>query len=229
MRDRRIDQLDEVVRQNLRRQTDRDTVGTLRQQQREFHGKRHRLLVTAVVGAHPLGRLLVENHVEGEFRQAGFDVTARSGFVAGEDVAPVAPTVYQQVLLSQLHQRILDRSVAVRVILHGLAHDIGHLVVTTVIDGFHGVQNTPLHRLESVLHVRNGSFQDDIRSVIEEPITVHTRQLAHAALLGEQLAVFARRSGGLFGPRHSVQRHPPPQEPRRADRPVPSYLLFVRS
>ena len=35
MRDRRIDQLDEVVRQNLRRQTDRDTVGTLRQQQRE--------------------------------------------------------------------------------------------------------------------------------------------------------------------------------------------------
>ena len=205
MRDRRIDQLDEVVRQNLRRQTDRDTVGTLRQQQREFHGKRHRLLVTAVVGAHPLGRLLVENHVEGEFRQAGFDVTARSCFVAREDVAPVALTVDQQVLLPQLHQRVLDRRVAVRVVLHGLAHEVGDLVVTAVVDDLHRMKDTPLDGFQSVLDMRHGAFEDHVRGVVQEPVLIHARELADAALLLRQAVEFARL-GRSLGHRRFVRR-----------------------
>ncbi len=180
MRDGCMDQLVEVVRQDLRRQSHGDAVGTLRQQQREFDGKRHRLLLAAIVGEHPLGGLLVEDHVEREFRQPRLDVTAGGRLVAREDVAPVALAVDQQVLLPQLHQRILDRGVAVGVVLHGLPHDVGHLVVAAVVDHLHGVENAPLHGFQAVAHVGHGAFQDHVGGVVRNQFLYMPRQLAHA-------------------------------------------------
>ena len=198
MGDRRMDQLHEVVGQDLRGQSHGDAVGALGQQQRELDGQRHRLLLAAVVREHPLGGLAVEDHVQREFRQPRLDVSARGGLVAREDVAPVALAVDQQVLLPQLHQRVLDRGVAVRMVLHGLAHDVGHLVVAPVVDGLHGVENAPLHGFQPVLDMRHGALQDHVRSVVQEPVAVHARQFADAALLLRQPVVSARsgtRSG----------------------------------
>ena len=189
-------QLVEVVGQDLRRQTHRDAVGSLRQQQREFYGQRHGLLVAAVVRAHPLGGLLVENHVEREFRQTRLDVTSRGGIVAREDVAPVALTIDQQILLPQLHQRVLDRGVAVGVVLHGLTHDVGHLVVTAVVAALHGVENTTLHGLQTILDMGHGTLQNNIRSIVQEPVLVHAREFVQIALLAVdalELAPHARR------------------------------------
>ena len=199
MGDAGVDKLHEVVGQDFRRQTYGDAVRALRQQQRELDRQRDRLLLAAVVGEHPLGGLLVEDHFVGEFRKAGFDITARGGFVAREDVAPVALTVDQQVLLAQLDQRVLDRRVAVRVVLHGLAHDVGHLVVAAVVHDLHGVEDAPLNGFQTVFDMGHGAFEDHVRSVIQEPVLIHARQFAHAPLVLRQpveLARLALRPGG---------------------------------
>ena len=200
--DRRVDQLVEVVGQDFRGQAHGDAVGTLGQQQRELDGQRHGLLVAAVVGAHPLRGLAVEHHVEGEFRQPRLDVSAGRRLVAREDVAPVALAVDQQVLLPQLHQRVLDRGVAVRMVLHGLAHDVGHLVIASVIDALHGVEYASLHGLQSVGRVGHGTLQDHVGGVVEEPVAVHARELAHVPLVGREAAVAPRLHRGalLFRP-----------------------------
>ena len=200
-----VDQLHEVVGQDFRSQSHGDAVGPLGQQQRELDGQRHRLLLAAVVRQHPLRRLLVEDHVEGEFRKTRLDITARGGLVAREDVAPVALTVDQQVLLPQLHQRVLDRRVAVRVVLHGLTHEVGDLVVTAVVDDLHRMKDTPLDGFQSVLDMRHGAFEDHVRGVVQEPVLIHARELADAALLLRQAVEFARL-GRSLGHRRFVRR-----------------------
>ena len=64
-----------------------------------------------------------------------------------------------------------------RVILHCLSYDVGNLVVTAVIYILHGVHDTPLHRLEAVRNVRNCTFQNYIRCVIQKPVLVHSGKL----------------------------------------------------
>ena len=167
----------QVVRQYLATQAHGNALGALCQQQGELHGQRHRLLVAAVVGEFPLRRLRVEDHVEGELRQSGLDVTAGGGIVARQDVTPVSLAVDEQVLLSQLHQRVLDGGVAVGVELHRVAHDVGHLVEASVVHALHGVHDAPLHGLEAVGDVRHGAFQDYVGCVVEEPTLVHLVQV----------------------------------------------------
>ena len=199
MGDAGVDELHEVVGQNLRREAHGDAVRPLGEQQRELDRKRHGLLVAAVVGTHPLRGFLVEHHIVGELRQTGLDVTARSGLVAREDVAPVALTVDQQILLPQLDQGVLDRGVAVRVVLHGLADDVGDLVVAAVVHALHGVQDAALHGLQTVLDMGHGTLQDHVGGIVEEPVLVHARKLAHAALLLDQAVVLPLAGGRIGG------------------------------
>ena len=158
VRDGRLAELVEVVRQDLRRETHGNALSALCQQQRELHGQADGLLIAAVVGEFPLRRLGVEDHVEGELRQARLDVTAGGGIVACEDVAPVALAVDEQLLLPQLHQGILDAGVAVGVELHRVTHDVCDLVEAPVVHALHRVQDTPLHRLKAVADMRHGTL-----------------------------------------------------------------------
>ena len=66
-----------------------------------------------------------------------------------------------------------------RMELHGVSYDVGHLVVTTVVHTFHGVQDTALHRLQTVLYMRHGTFQNYIGCVVEEPVLIHTTQVVY--------------------------------------------------
>ena len=61
--DRRAAEVVEIVRQDLRREADRDAVGALEQHDGELGGQRDRLLVAAVVAELPGGGLRVEEHV----------------------------------------------------------------------------------------------------------------------------------------------------------------------
>ncbi len=143
----------------------------------EFHGQRHRLFVPSVVREFPFGGFGVEHHVERKFGEAGFDVSRCGGAVAREDVAPVSLTVHKQVLLSQLHQGIAYGSVAVGMELHGVSHDVCHLVVASVFHAAHGVQDAPLHGLQPVHDVRHGTFQYHVRGIVQKPVLVHAAQL----------------------------------------------------
>ncbi len=63
--------------------------------------------------------------------------------------------------------------------LHGLSHDVGHFVVTSVVHALHGVQDASLHRLEAIADVGHGTLQDDIGGIVQEPVLVHARQVVH--------------------------------------------------
>ena len=157
-----LTQLIEVVGQDLRREAHGNALGALCEQERELHGQHDGLLVAAVVGELPLGGLGVEDHVEGELRQARLDVATGGGIVAREDVAPVTLAVDEQLLLAQLHQGILDAGVAVGVELHRVTHDVRDLVEAPVVHALHGVQDAALHRLKAVADVWHGTLQDNV-------------------------------------------------------------------
>ena len=166
-----------VVGKNLCAQTHGNAFCALGQQERELHGQGHGFAVAAIVGEFPLRSLGIEEHVEGKFRQAGLDVTRGSGRRAREDISPVTLAVDEQILLAQLHEGIADGCIAVGMELHGMAHDIGHLIVATIVQAFHGMEDTALHRLQAITDMGNGTLEDDIGGVVEKPRLKHARQL----------------------------------------------------
>ena len=153
-----IAELVEVMRQDLRVQTYGDTFYALRQQQRELNRQVNRFVLTAVVTLHPLGRLVVKDRLEGKFRQSCLDITGSCRTVTGEDITPVTLAINQQIFLTQLHERIADRRIAVRVVLHRLTDDISYFVELPVVYALHSVQYTTLYRLESILYSRHSTL-----------------------------------------------------------------------
>ena len=169
--------LAEVVRQYLCRQAHGNSLCALRQQQWELHGQRNRLFVSSVVGQFPLRCFGIKQHIEGKFRESGFDVSRCSGAVAGQYVTPVALAVDEQVLLPELHKRVADGCISVGVKLHRVSHDVGHLVIASVIETLHRVQDAALHGFETVAQVRHGAFQNNIGGIIQKPVAIHPGEL----------------------------------------------------
>ena len=152
----------EIMRENLARKTHGNAFSTLCQQQRELHRQGDRLLVASVVTQFPFRRLRIENHVERELRKTSLDVSTRSSIVTRQDIAPVALAVNQQFLLPQLHQRILDTRITMRMILHRATHDVRHLIISAIVHLLHRMEDTSLHRLESVHDMRHGTLQNHV-------------------------------------------------------------------
>ena len=67
--------------------------------------------------------------------------------------------------------------------LHGVAHDVGHLVVASVFHAAHGVQDASLHGFQSVHDVGHGAFQNDVRGIVQKPVLVHAAQLVFHVLV----------------------------------------------
>ena len=84
MIDRRAAEVVEIVRENFRREADRDALGAFEQNDGKLGRQRDRLLVAAVVAELPRGGLRVEEHVLRECGETRLDVTRRGGIVAGE-------------------------------------------------------------------------------------------------------------------------------------------------
>ena len=174
---RGIAQLIEIVRQYLAGKAYRNALRTLSQKQRKLDGQRDWLFVTAIVGNFPLCGLGVEDSLKRELGETGLNISWSGGPVSGKNVSPVALAIYQQVLLAHLHQSVTDGGVTVGMELHRMAHDVGHLDVTAVIKPFHRVQHTALDGFQSILEMRDGTLQNNIRRIIQEPVLVHSRQL----------------------------------------------------
>ena len=86
-----------------------------------------------------------------------------------------------------------------RVILHGLPHEVGDLVVTAIVHDLHRVEDTPLYGFQTVFDVRHGAFEDHVRSVVQEPVLIHARQFAHAPFVLRQAVELARPGRGVGG------------------------------
>ena len=76
-----------------------------------------------------------------------------------------------------MHQRIAYGCIAVGVELHGVPHNVGHLVVASVVQPLHTMEYASLYGLESVVYMGHGTLQDYVRCIIQEPVLVHAGEL----------------------------------------------------
>ena len=171
-----VDDFAEVMRRNVRRHADGDAARTVDEQVRKFRREYRRLLQLAVVVVAKINCLFVEI-VEQERRylgETGFRVALRGRRIA-IDRAEIALAIDERdahrKILREAHQRIVDRQVAVRVILaHHLADDACRLDVLLVPVEPHLVhreQDAAMHGLQSVAHVGQSARDDDAHRVVE--------------------------------------------------------------
>jgi hypothetical protein len=171
-----FDDFDEIVGHDFGAQAHRNTLRAVREHQREFHRQIHGFALATVVAQLPYRGVVVEGHIQRELGQARLNITRRSGRIARAVIAPVALTVNQQFFLAHVHHRVANGRVAVRVVLHRLSDEVGHLVVAPVVLLEHGVQDTPLHGFQAVFNGRHGAFEDYVGGIIQKIILVHPRQ-----------------------------------------------------
>ena len=127
-----------------------------------------------VVDERHRGLVDVGQELLGQLGQAHLRVAHRGGVVA-VDGAKVALALHERVahveVLGHAHQGIVDRGVAVRVVLaehladHGGALAEGDVMAQA--EAEHAVEHTTVHRLEPVTHVGERAAHDHAHGVIE--------------------------------------------------------------
>ena len=176
VRDAGVDHLAQVVRRHVGGHADGDAARAVHEQIGEFGRQNHRLLQRAVVVLAEVDRLLVEivEQAAGHLGQAAFGVALRRRRIAidGAEVAlPIDQRQAHGEVLRHAHERIVDRRVAVRMVLtHHLADDAGrlHILLVPVEPEFvHAEQDAAMHRLQAVAHVGQRARHDHAHGVIE--------------------------------------------------------------
>ena len=171
-----VDHLVQVVRRDVGGHAHRDAARAVDQQVGQPRRQHQRLLLGAVVvGAEVDGFLVdVGQHLVRDLRQPDLGVAHRRGVVA-VDAAEVALAVDQHVaqaeVLRHAHDGVVDRLVAVRVVLADhVADDARALLVgavPVVVQLVHREQHAPVHRLQAVARVGQRAADDHAHRVIE--------------------------------------------------------------
>ena len=175
-RDRGVDHLAEIVRRDVGRHADGDAAGAVDQQIGEAGGKDDRLALGVVVVRLEVDGVFVDvlEQLVGGLGETHFGVSHRRGGVA-VDRAEVALAVDQRQahreVLRHAHQRVVDRLIAVRMVLtddvadHAGRLAIGLVPVVAVL--VHREENAPVDGLEAVARVGKGTADDHAHGVIE--------------------------------------------------------------
>ena len=174
--DRGRDRLAQVVRRDVRGHADGDAARAVDQQVREPRRQDDRLVVLAVVVGLEVDRVGVQvaQHLARDRRQPRLRVPHRCGRVL-VDRPEVALAVDEHVahreVLRQAHQGVIDRRVAVRVVLaHHVADDAGGLRVRAVrlqAVLVHREQHAAVDGLQAVADVGQRAPDDDGHGVVE--------------------------------------------------------------
>ena len=161
----------QVVRRNPGREPDRDSKAPVEEPKGQPRGKQHRLIEFPVVvldeidGALPDLRQQ-EFGVAGEFRLR-VPISGSCISIPGTKVPlPVDQRVAHRERLSEVHQRLVGRAVAVRVVLAEHLADVARALGEAG-RARHRVQDAALHRLESVRDLRQRSRLDGRDRVAE--------------------------------------------------------------
>ena len=172
-------QLVDVVRRDVGRHADRDAGRSVRQQVGERRRQDHRLALRAVVIVAEIDRVLGQavQQRRRRRRQPRLGVALRRRVVA-VDIAEIALAVDQRIadveILRQPGQRVIDRLVAMRVIVaHHLADDLGAFAERRgrlQLQPAHRVEDAPMHRLEPVARVRKRPVHDRAERVGQIPL-----------------------------------------------------------
>ena len=171
-----VDDLTEVVRRDVGRHADGDALRSVHQQVGETAGENHRFLeLTGVVVGEVDGVLVdVGEHVECHRSETTFGVARRGRrFVEGTEVAlRVDEWVTKTERLTHAHERVVDRAVAMGVVLaHDLTGDTGALHGGSIGERtqvVHAPEDATMHGLEAVARVGERTRHDDRHRVVEE-------------------------------------------------------------
>ena len=171
-----IDHFAQVVRWNVGRHADRDPAGAIDQQVGEARRQDGRLLARTVIVVGEIDRILVEIFEQGigDPGEPRFGITHR-GRRIGIHRAEVALAIDQRQphrpVLGHARQRVVDRGVAMRVIVaHHVADDLGALAIGPPGDEtafLAGEENAAVDRLQPVAHIRQRTADDHAHRVIE--------------------------------------------------------------
>ncbi len=175
--DRGVDDLREVVRRDVRRHAHGDAGRAVDQEVRELRRQDPGLEERPVVVRRPVDGLLVDvvaQHLGREAGQPHLGVAHGRGVVAvdrAEVALAVDERVAQRELLRHAHDRVVDRALAVRVVLaEDVADDAGGLAVRLVVQVAllpHAVEAAAVDGLQPVAHVRQRPSDDDGHGVVE--------------------------------------------------------------
>jgi hypothetical protein len=185
----------EIVRRDRGRHADGDAGAAVDEEVREARRENDRLGVASVVVVAKVDRVLVQlrEQLTGSLRETRLRVAHRRGRIAiGR--AEVALTVHERdaerEALRHAHEGLVDRRVAVRVILaHHVADDAGalhELLVPAVPALLHAVEDPALHRLHPVAHVWQRAGGDHAEGVV---------QVSLSGLFGERGVTDLHRGG----------------------------------
>jgi hypothetical protein len=174
--ERRVDDLAEVVRRDVGGHADGDALAAVDQQVRETARQHGRFVLRRVEVADHVDGVLVDTgeHVGGERRQAALGVAVRGRRVGGraEVAVLVDEHVAQREVLAHPYERVVDRLIAVGVVLADHVADDGCALAMWAVGAkarlVHRPQDPAVHRLEAVAHVRQRPRHDDRHGVVEE-------------------------------------------------------------
>ena len=121
----------------------------------------------------------MEHRLEGQLGQAALYVAGCRCGMARQDVAEIPLALDEVVLVGQDHERITDRRVSVRVELHRVADDVGHLVEAAVVHLEQRVHDPPLDGLQAVPQLRDRAVEDEVARVLDEVVLHQALELAH--------------------------------------------------
>ena len=171
-----VDDLGEVVRRDVGGHTHRDALRAVHQQVGEPAGEDQGFLELAGVVVDEVDGVLVDvgEHVECHRGESTLGVAGRSRrFVERTEVAlRVDERMTQAERLSHAHEGVVDRRVAMRVVLaHDFTGDARALQGGAIGKGaevVHAPEDAPMHGLETVAGVGQRSRDDDGHRVVEE-------------------------------------------------------------
>ena len=171
-----VEYLAQVMGRNIGGHTHRNTCTAVNQQVRNFSRKYFRDFFSAVVVRHVINRVLIQirQQLMRNTLHANLGVSHGSGSVT-IDRAKVALTINQGItqaeVLCHTNNGVVNRTVAVWVIFTDhVTHDTSGLFVRTipiVAELVHRIQNTAVHRLEAITHVRQGPAHNDAHCIIQ--------------------------------------------------------------
>ena len=64
-----------------------------------------------------------------------------------------------------------------RVELHRMSYDVGHLVISSVVHPLHRVEDASLYRFQTIFDMGHSTIQDAVAGVIEKPGLIHTTEV----------------------------------------------------
>ncbi len=172
----RLAELAQVVRRHVGGHADRDAARAVGEQVREPARQDRRFLYASVIVRDEIDCLLVDfaQHLHGQRREARLCVAHRGRWVVArrtEVALPVDQRIAQRPRLGHPDQGVVDRRVAVRVIVtHRLGDRSRRLRVPAVRPESrveHCVQHAAVHRLEAVADLGQCAADDDAHRVVD--------------------------------------------------------------